>query len=161
MNSTFNLAEFLPYRLAQISERVSHRLEVEYAHSHGLTVAEWRVLVNLRDLGKASVREIQVVTNLEKSRISRAVGRLEKARQVKKQTSKRDARLVEIALTAKGRATLDAIIPVATSVEQRLLDGVSPEALAGLFDLFDRFHDVLDNDPKAKPRFAKTAPQDE
>ena len=153
----FDLGEFLPYRLALISERVSRRLEVEYARSHGLSVAEWRVLVNLRHLGKASVRDIQMVTNLEKSRVSRAVGRLEDAGRVKKASSKTDARLVDIALTKKGHATLDAIIPLATMVEDRLLDGLTEEALQGFYAVFDHLHGVLDEDPEAKPRLDRSS----
>ena len=156
MTDSFDLSNFLPYRLALISERVSRRLEVEYARSHGLSVAEWRVLVNLQHLGKASVRDIQVVTNLEKSRVSRAVGRLEDAGRVKKQTSKKDARLVEIVLTKKGQTTLAAIIPAATEIEARLLDGMTDKEVAQFYGMFDRLHAVLDDDPEAKPRFDKT-----
>lgn len=152
MIDDFNLAEFLPYRLAVLSERVSGRLEVEYRRSHGLTVAEWRVLVNLRQLGKASVRDIQVLTNLEKSRVSRAVVRLEQAGQVKKQTSKRDARLLEIALTSKGHATLDAIIPLATEVETRLTAALDPKDIEGFYTVMAHVHAVLDDDPEARKR---------
>ena len=155
MTDAFDLAEFLPYRLALISERVSRRLEGEYSRSHGLTVAEWRVLVNLRRLGKASVRDIQVVTNLEKSRVSRAVGRLEEAGHVEKQASKRDARLVEIVLSDKGKATLRQIIPAALEIEERLLSGISKEALAGFYAVFEELHRVLDLDLEAKPRLDK------
>jgi hypothetical protein len=43
----FNLSAFLPYRLAVLSERASRRLSVVYEKTHGLSVAEWRVLVHL------------------------------------------------------------------------------------------------------------------
>lgn len=156
MTDAFNLSDFLPYRLALISERVSRRLEAEYAKSHGLSVAEWRVLVNLRHLGKASVRDIQVVTNLEKSRVSRAVGRLEAAKLVRKETSASDARLVEIALSRKGRTTLAEIIPKATEIEGRLLDGLSADQLGAFDAVVEHLHAALDADPEAKPRLDTT-----
>ena len=93
MPDTFALATFLPYQLAYISERVSQRLSQEYSRSHGLSVSEWRVLVNLHSLGTASVRVIQIFTNLEKSRVSRAVGRLEASGLVQKQTRKHNMSL--------------------------------------------------------------------
>ncbi|MEL6570072.1 MAG: MarR family transcriptional regulator [Pseudomonadota bacterium] len=157
MADPFNLAEFLPYRLALIAERISRRLAVEYERSHGLSVAEWRVLANLSNLGTASVRDIQLVTNLEKSRVSRAVGRLETAKMVKKHVSAQDARLVEIALTAKGRATLNAIVPNVREVENRLLEGLTAHQMAAFYAIIDHLHDVLDADPDAKERVDKRA----
>ncbi len=152
MSAPFNLATFLPYRLAVLSERVSRRLSVEYDRSHGLAVAEWRVLVNLQHVGTASVRDIQAYTNLEKSRVSRAVARLETAGLVRKQTSKEDARLVAIALTDEGAETLQSIIPAATEIECQLLSGLSEEHRKVFFDVVEHFHRVLDADPEARTR---------
>ena len=156
MSTDFDLATFLPYRLAYISERVSQRLSADYGKSHGLSVAEWRVLVNLQYLGTASVRDIQVYTNLEKSRVSRAVARMESAGLVAKRAGAKDARLVEIGLTKKGVATLDAILPPAIKVEQGLLEGLSDAQRKTFNEVIEHFHRVLDNDPDAKPRYEAT-----
>lgn len=153
MPDTFALATFLPYQLAYISERVSQRLSQEYSRSHGLSVSEWRVLVNLHSLGTASVRDIQIFTNLEKSRVSRAVGRLEASGLVQKQTSTEDARLVEIMLSPKGIETLNAILPSATEVESNLLKGLTKAQKQAFFDVLQHFHRVLDDDPDARARF--------
>ncbi len=152
MSDTFNLSEFLPYRLAVVSERVSRRLAVDYGSSHGLSVAEWRVLVHLRQSGAVSVRDIEAYTNLEKSRVSRAVSRLQDARLVKKHISAEDARLVEIALTQEGRDVLRDILQNAMATEARLLEGVSEDDLWTFFNVIEHFHTVLDADPKAKSR---------
>lgn len=154
MTASFDLSRFLPYQLAFVSERVSRRLSVDYNQSHGLTMAEWRVLVNLKRLGTASVRDIQVVTNLEKSRVSRAVARLETAKLVEKQASTRDARLVEIALTKQGEETLSTILPAAKEVEARLLEGLTEAQRSAFFEVVEHFHKVLDEDPEARPRLA-------
>lgn len=155
MTRRFDLARFLPYQLAYISERVSQRLAADYGRSHGLSVAEWRVLVNLQYLGTASVRDIQVYTNLEKSRVSRAVTRMESAGFVAKRTGAKDARLVEIGLTRKGAETLDAILPSAVKVEQRLLAGLTPSQRACFAEVMEHFHRILDDDPDAKPRYGE------
>ena len=150
--SAFSLSEFLPYRLAVISERVSRRLAVDYGSSYGLTVAEWRVLVHLQHCGVVSVKDIQVYTNLEKSRVSRAVSRLDAAALVEKRSSASDARLVEIALTAAGRAVLTDLLKDATAVEDRLLEQVDAADLATFLSVVEHLHGVLDADPLAKPR---------
>ncbi|MDA7424792.1 MarR family winged helix-turn-helix transcriptional regulator [Thalassococcus lentus] len=156
MTDKFDLAEFLPYRLAYISERVSQRLSADYGKSHGLTVAEWRILVNLQRLGTASVRDIQVFTNLEKSRVSRAVTRMEKAGLVAKQAGTDDARLVEIGLSEKGIDTLNKVLPSAIEVEHRLIADLTEAQRETFFEVIEKFHRILDDDPDARPRFEKS-----
>ncbi len=152
MPTSFHLSAFLPYRLAVLSERVSRRLSVEYDRSHGLSVAEWRVLVHLSRCGAVSVRDIHDCVNLEKPRVSRAVARLEQQGLVSKAPVDGDGRLVAISLTADGRAVLEDIVPTARSVENTLKDAVSPKDLDTFFRVMELWHAVLDQDPSAKPR---------
>ena len=158
---TFRLSEFLPYQLAYVSERVSQRLSTEYRESHGISAAEWRVLANLKFLGTASVKDIQTFTNLEKSRVSRAVGRLEASGLVEKRVSSKDARLLEIALTQRGSQTFHEILPRATELEATLLQELSQTQRSAFFDVIEHFHRVLDEDPDANPRVETTRPEDE
>ena len=149
---TFYLSSFLPYRLAVLSERVSRRLSVEYEKTHGLSVAEWRVLVHLQRCGKVSVREIHNCVNLEKPRVSRAVSRLETAGLVQKVPGEIDGRLVAISLTDAGWTALKDILPAATAVEKRLLSGLSRDDLEAFCKVMEKIHAVLDEDPAAKRR---------
>lgn len=149
---TFNLSAFLPYRLAVLSERVSRRLAVEYNRTHGLSVAEWRVLVHLLRCKEVSVREIHNCVNLEKPRVSRAVSRLEAAGLVRKVPGTADGRLVAISLSDKGRSVLAEILPEATAVEARLTAAVSRAELESFFQVMEKMHAVLDDDPAAKRR---------
>lgn len=152
MAVSFSLSQFLPYRLSVVSERISRRLSVSYGTSHGLSVAEWRVLVHLQYCGAVSVRDIQLYTNLEKSRVSRAVSRLDHAGMVQKQTSKSDARLIEIALTKAGRNVLADVLTSAIATEKRLLKEVSDADLSTFFRVIEHFHTVLDEDAEAQAR---------
>ena len=152
MADNFHLSSFLPYRLAVLSERVSRRLSVEYGRTHGLTVAEWRVLVHLQRAGSASVRDIRTYVNLDKPRVSRAVSRLEAEGLVSKSPADSDARLVSIALTQAGREALSGILPAAKAVERKLLTAASPDDLMTFFRVMERMHSVLDQDPEARPR---------
>lgn len=152
MPDDFDLSTFLPYRLAVLSERVSKRLAAEYERLHGLNVAEWRVLVHLQRLGTASVRDIHARANLDKPRVSRAVGRLEKAGFVAKKAGGTDARLVQIELTAAGQAALTEIIPAMREIEARLLAVLSEGELNSLSQIEEKLHKALDQDPVARPR---------
>jgi len=129
-----------------------HRLSVDYGASHNLTVAEWQVLVHLQHCAVVSVRDVQGFTNLAKSRVSRAVSRLEKAGLVEKHVSATDARLIDIALTQAGKDAIVELLQDATRTDAQLLDGVPKSDLAAFYRVIDHFHSVLDQDPKAKVR---------
>ena len=151
MSDPFDLSSFLPYRLAVLAERVSRRLSEEYGRSHGLSVAEWRVLAHLKDAGQVSVRDIQSCVNLEKPRVSRAVSRLERAGLVQKETGREDGRLVSIALTGEGEAALADILPAALEVERGMLSGLRREEIVTFNAVMEKIHETLDGDPLARP----------
>ncbi|MFZ5965370.1 MarR family winged helix-turn-helix transcriptional regulator [Thalassococcus sp. BH17M4-6] len=154
MSRDFNLSTFLPYRLAVLSERVSRRLSVEYQRTHGLAVAEWRVLVHVQRCGAVSVRDIHNCVNLEKPRVSRAVSRLESEGLVQKAQGQPDGRLVAITLTDAGRAALEEIVPAAQRVALALTHRIDDADLATFFRVMETMHEVLDDDPRARPRSA-------
>ncbi|MGB5870119.1 MAG: MarR family winged helix-turn-helix transcriptional regulator [Albidovulum sp.] len=148
----FQLSDFLPYQLSVLSERVSRRLSVEYEKTHGLSVAEWRVLVHLGQCGTVSVRDIHNCVNMEKSRVSRAVSRMEATGLLQKLPGAVDGRLVEITLTVAGHRALSEILPVAIAVESRLRTSVTSEQLKTFSQVMEDLHAALDADPDARPR---------
>ena len=150
----FDLSAFLPYRLAVLAVRVSRRLSVEYQRTHGLSVAEWRVMAHLARCGTVSVRDIHACVNLEKPRVSRAVSRLEQGGLVEKVPETTDGRLVAISLTEAGRAAFAAIVPAALAFEARLTGAVGEQDLAAFFRVIEQMHQLLDADSEARPRSA-------
>lgn len=155
---SFDLSNFLPYRLAVLSERISRRLALDYGRSHGISLPEWRVLVHLARCKQASVREIHDYANLEKPRVSRTVAKLQKAGLVRKIINRQDSRLVEISLTGRGRTVLSEIVAVALEFEARLVQALSEEELATLVGIAEKLHVVLDNDPLAPRRSSLDRP---
>ena len=146
------LAEFLPYRIAVLSERISRRLSLIYGAEAGISVAEWRVMVHLARCREVSVREIHNCVNLDKPRVSRAVSRLTEAGLVAKTGSATDQRLLSISLTQDGHALLDRILPPALAYEKRLRRALSPSEQAALATIMEKLHRVLDDDPDARQR---------
>lgn len=156
MNSTtFQLSSFMPYRLAVLSERTSRSLSVVYEKISGLNVAEWRVLVHLGRSDRVSVREIHNCVNLEKSRVSRAVKKLDASGLVEKLPAEDDARLVEISLSDNGRAVLSEILPHAMLFEQNLLSNLTQQELQTFCDIMEKMHAAMDKMPNARPRSQK------
>ena len=141
----FDLDTFLPYRLAVAAGRVSREFATRYRGRFGLSRAEWRVLFHLSRNASVSVREVADQADMEKSRVSRAAARLEAAGHVEKRASSTDRRLVELTLTATGRALLAELIPVAQDYQRRLLAELGADA-APLGRALDALSDAREPD---------------
>lgn len=133
----FDLTDFLPYRLAAASERVSRDFSELYRHEFGISVPEWRVLAHLGHAGEVSVRDIEARVAMEKSKVSRAATRLEAAGYVAKRDHPTDRRLVSLSLTPAGRALMARIVPLALSFQDDMRDRLGPDC-AGLLKALDR-----------------------
>lgn len=117
----FNLDDFLPYQLAVLSNRISDRFARQYQQKFGISVPEWRLVAHLSQEEKVSVREIYKRVEMDKSKVSRAAARLVEAGYVSKNINPADRRLVELSLTAKGRAMTDEISPMGEKFQQEAL----------------------------------------
>lgn len=132
---TFDLASFLPYRLAVASGQASRAFALRYREEFGLSIAEWRVLAHLSQAEAVSVRDIHLRVDMEKSKVSRAASRLEAAGLVAKGASDTDRRLVALSLTDEGHVLMARLIPVALEFQSdllRKLGDAAPGFVAGL-----------------------------
>ena len=127
----FDLAGFLPYRMAVAAERLSAGMAAHYRDEFGISVADWRVLVHVSDAGAVSIREIHKRVHLEKSKASRAASRLEARGLLIKETNPDDRRLVVLTLTPQGQEMMTKLKAVALDYQARLDQLVAPH-LAGL-----------------------------
>lgn len=131
----FVLDDFLPYQLAVVAEQTSREYAKRYREKFGISIPEWRVLAHLSQAGSVSIREIYEKVAMDKPKVSRAAQRLEAAGYVTKRENPQDRRLVELSLTAKGRETIEAILPIARSYEAEVMDrlgDVAPAFRGGL-----------------------------
>lgn len=133
----FDLNRFLPYRLTVIAARLSADLAKQYKAKHGISIAEWRVLLNLGYSGEVSVRDIERRVSLDKSKVSRAATRLEAEGYITKAVDEGDRRLLKLALTEKGIAVLHELIPIAVAYQRELEKTLGPqtEALQAALDI--------------------------
>lgn len=127
----FDLTRFLPYRLTVAAERLSAGLARRYRSDYGISVPEWRVLAHLAHSGKVSVRDIEKRVSLDKSKVSRAASRLEAEGYITKAVNADDRRLLQLALTEKGRRLMVELIPLAVTYQKRL-ENLVAEHLTGL-----------------------------
>jgi DNA-binding MarR family transcriptional regulator len=98
-------------------------------HPHGLGASDFEVLDVLAkgtatDGGSSyRVQEISERVHLSQSALSRLIGRLEKDGLVTRCVCPEDRRGVSVALTPRGRALHDEVLPVQRAVLQRTLAG--------------------------------------
>jgi DNA-binding MarR family transcriptional regulator len=114
----FDLDGYLPYRLAVASEKVSKALAAQYRDRYGISIAEWRVLVNVGYAKDQSIRDIESRVSMDKTKVSRAASRLEAAGYLTKTLDDGDRRLLKLTLTPKGAALLAEIVPLAQAYQQ-------------------------------------------
>ena len=137
MPGTFDLERFLPYQLNVLAGRLSRGLAERYRRAWGITIPQWRVVAHLSQSEAVSVREIHEKVDMDKSKVSRAASRLEQSGYITKRSNPNDRRLVELALTDKGREMMADLAPLALEYEQQVLARLDPALTAALRDAID------------------------
>lgn len=131
--SDFDLDGFTPYLSAVVAKILSESLAREYQDRFGISIPDWRVLVHLSRSDGTSVRDIERRVAMEKSKVSRAVARLEGRGLVVKRQSEDDKRLLRLSLTAAGWALMRELLPLADAFQSRIRASLGED-----FDAFER-----------------------
>jgi DNA-binding MarR family transcriptional regulator len=115
------LSQYLPYQLVNLAKRVSDACNREYGVPYGVSIAEWRVLAQLGQHEELHSRGLGDITFMDKSRVSRALQRLESKGFLARRTDPEDNRASFLSLTNKGKALYQQIVPRALSWEKGFL----------------------------------------
>lgn len=122
-----DLQRFVPFRLNRLAAEVSADLARIYGARHGLDVAEWRVLATLAAGEPRTAGFVARSTRTHKTRVSRAVARLEALGLVERAGEGDDRREVPLRRTAAGRALCEELVPLVLARERELLACLGPE----------------------------------
>ena len=95
-----------------------------------LSVNEWRAMAILGRYPGVSANEVAERTAMDKVAVSRAVSALMGKKFLNRQTDPADARRSSLALSAKGYAVFDQIVPLALAYERKILAHLAPEGVA-------------------------------
>jgi DNA-binding MarR family transcriptional regulator len=124
------LDTFLPYRLNVLAAVVSDSLSKVYAKRFGISVPEWRVLAALGERPELTGRDVGVSTRMHKTKVSRTMAALEARGLLTRRPGADDRREAYAALTEKGRAVYQELVPMALSFARDLQAVLSPEERA-------------------------------
>lgn len=132
----FDLERYLPYQFVVLSARLSSKLAKQYKKEFGISIPEWRVLLNVGYTKDLSVRDIEQRVSLERSKVSRAATKLEAKGYLAKQVDSSDKRLLKLTLTPEGKELLSKLIPIAEAfqAELNLILGADRQALQVALD---------------------------
>ncbi len=116
----FDLQNFLPFLLNQAAEEASLDFQKIYKGRYGMLRTEWRVLFHLGMFGTLTAKDIGDRAKLHKTKISRAVGKLETRRYLKRTRDEQDRRVEWLTLTPMGETVYRELSGIAREYDARL-----------------------------------------
>lgn len=138
MSHDLKLENFLPYRLAVLSNTVSTTVARAYDKRFNVSIPEWRVIAILGRFPGLSAVEVAERTMLDKVAVSRAVTKLIKKDRIDRVFADADKRRSILNLTEEGHKLHDEIATLALDFERDLVEGLSGEELGQLNNLMER-----------------------
>lgn len=114
------LDSFIPYRLSITSNLVSARIARAYEALFGLTIAEWRLVAVVAEIGSTTQQAIGVRTRMDKVTVSRAAIALVERGLLERSRQPGDGRSHLLTLTAAGGDLYAQVVPKALELERRI-----------------------------------------
>jgi len=139
-----DLDGFVPYRLSVLTNRVSSAIARHYSERFDLSVPEWRVIAVLGQAPGLSAREVAKRTAMDKVQVSRAVQSLLAAKRLTRTAHAEDGRVAHLALSAKGQAIYNDVVPLALSLERQFLSVLSASEQKSLDTLLTKLSHHMD-----------------
>lgn len=128
---SFELEQFLPYRLSVLSNLVSQGLARTYQQEYRLSVPEWRVMAVLGRYPGLTASQLGERTVMDKVTISRAVNSLLKRKLVERVRDATDRRKRPLRVSdGPGRSLLNHLIPLALDYQDALWNLLSEQEKA-------------------------------
>ncbi len=126
--------EYLPYLLSRAGHQISAGFERQL-RAHGLSLLSWRVLASLATRDEWTVGELCEVCLAKQPTVSKLLDRLEASRLVTRRHDPRDARRVQVRLTAGGRRRIAPVLEDAAAFNLSVLASYPPQELTAMKQL--------------------------
>jgi DNA-binding MarR family transcriptional regulator len=138
MDDELRLEDFLPYRLAVLSNTVSTTVARAYDKRFKVSIPEWRVIAVLGRFPGLSAVEVAGRTLMDKVAVSRAVTKLIKNGRIDREFADADRRRSILNLSEDGKKLHDEIAELALQFERDLLHGFSEDEMNNLNSIMER-----------------------
>ena len=120
-----DLGNYLPYLLNRVGFALVESFTADALKPNDLSIEMWRVLAALSNNGGQRQVDLSAMTSIDVSTMSRLVSRLVRMGLVTRSRSQKSSREVVVALSGKGRALVQRLIPIAKRLEQTASAGVA------------------------------------
>ena len=138
-----DLGNYLPYLINRVGFALVDSFTADALKDSGLSIDMWRVLAALSNNGGQRQVDLAGMTSIDASTLSRLVSRLVRQGLVTRSRSETSNREVLVALSGKGRALMQRLIPIANQLEQRASVGVGAKDMAVIKRVLRRFYSNL------------------
>ena len=140
-----DLDDYLPYLINRVGSIMALRFGEDVLAQFSLSIAMWRVLAALSNNGEQRQIDLVAMTSIDASTMSRLVTRMVRQGLVTRTRSKTSSREVVVELSAKGRAQVESLIPIAKKLETTAAGGLPPKDLAVVKRALKRMYENLTN----------------
>jgi DNA-binding MarR family transcriptional regulator len=141
--SQLDLGNYLPYLINRVGFALVESFTADALAPNGLSIAMWRVLAALSNNGEQRQIDLVDMTSIDASTMSRLVTRLVRMGLVTRARSKTSSREVVVALSPKGSALVQRLIPIAQQLEQTASARLPAKDLAVLKRLLSQVYENL------------------
>jgi DNA-binding MarR family transcriptional regulator len=135
-----DLGNYLPYLINRVGFALVESFTADALTGSGLSIAMWRVLAALSTRGAQRQIDLVDMTSIDASTMSRLVTRLVRMGLVTRARSKTSSREVVIALSPKGDALVQRLIPIAQRLERTASAAIPARDMAVLKRVLRRIH---------------------
>ena len=131
------------FKLVRVVNLTARPFVETLAHTHQLSLNEWRVMVVLASHPGIAARDLALATGLDKMSISRAIAALFRHGRLTKKADEQDGRRTLLWLNAAGTRVFKTIGERAKAREAQLFGGVDAEELQRLETVVDKLLNAL------------------
>lgn len=136
--------------LVTFTQRLLHRALGEGLQKHGVTVAQWSVLVVLWETDGLTQKQLSQRVAVETATLSRTIDRMERDGLVERMRSETDRRQVHVNLTEYGAGLWRDLVPVAEANLERAMMGIDETEEEQLRSALKRMIVNLESTPENK-----------
>lgn len=138
-----DLGNYLPYLINRVGFALVASFTMDALKPNDLSIDMWRVLAALSNNGGQRQVDLSGMTSIDVSTMSRLISRLVRMGLVTRSRSDRSSREVVVALSPKGRALVQRLIPIAKRLEQIAATGLPAKDLAAAKRALRQMYDNL------------------
>lgn len=127
----YSLERRIPYLTNRLGSAINEIFSLDLAEEK-LTIADWRVLSVLHDIGDQKLIELSIHTSIDASTLSRLTESMQRRRLIEKKRSKLSKREITVSLTSRGKELVETLTPRALDYEKIIVEGSSQQEIEAM-----------------------------